>query len=115
LDFIASADDNSKTEDAVNKLTKFKRHQTETIPRKLFTIQLPVTVILQDIHPFVKFCLINVSSQKVCCIPFLIPYGRSTGCFLLVRQGVIIDHSSNDPDPIALAESEYIEVYTYVE
>jgi hypothetical protein len=37
--------------------------------------------------------------------------GRSTGCFIIVYMGGIIDHSSNLPDPVALssAEAEYNE------
>jgi hypothetical protein len=37
--------------------------------------------------------------------------GRSTGCFLMIYMGGVIDHSSNLPDPVALtsAEAEYNE------
>jgi hypothetical protein len=37
--------------------------------------------------------------------------GRSTGCFIVVYMGGIVDHSSNLPDPVALssAEAEYNE------
>jgi hypothetical protein len=37
--------------------------------------------------------------------------GRSTGCFIIIYMGGIIDHSSNIPDPVAqsLAEAEYNE------
>ena len=37
--------------------------------------------------------------------------GRSTGCYLIVYMGGVVDHSSNMPDPVALssAEAEYNE------
>jgi len=37
--------------------------------------------------------------------------GRSTGCFVIIYMGGIVDHSSNMPDPVALssAEAEYNE------
>jgi hypothetical protein len=37
--------------------------------------------------------------------------GRSTGCFIIIYMGGIVDHSSNMPDPVALssAEAEYNE------
>ncbi len=35
--------------------------------------------------------------------------GRSTGCYLIIYMGGVVDHSSNLPDPVALssAEAEY--------
>jgi hypothetical protein len=37
--------------------------------------------------------------------------GRSTGCFIIIYMGGVVDHSSNMPDPVALssAEAEYNE------
>jgi hypothetical protein len=37
--------------------------------------------------------------------------GRSTGCFIIIYMGGIVDHSSNMPEPVALssAEAEYNE------
>jgi hypothetical protein len=38
-------------------------------------------------------------------------HGRSTGCFIIMYMGGIVDHSSNMPDSVALssAEAEYNE------
>jgi len=37
--------------------------------------------------------------------------GRSTGCFMIICMGGVVEHSSNMPDPVALssAEAEYNE------
>jgi hypothetical protein len=40
-----------------------------------------------------------------------IEHGHSTGCFIIIFMGGVVDHSSNLPDPVALssAEAEYNE------
>ncbi len=37
--------------------------------------------------------------------------GRSSGCFMIIYMGGVVEHSSNMPDPVALssAEAEYNE------
>jgi hypothetical protein len=32
--------------------------------------------------------------------------GRSTGCYLIIYMGGVVDHSSNLPDPVALSSEE---------
>ncbi len=68
----------------------------------------PITRMLIDEkieqnHPFFTFSESSWNDD--------VDNGRSTGCFLIVYMGGIVDHSSNLPDPVALssAEAEYNE------
>jgi hypothetical protein len=58
---------------------------------------------IQQNHPFFTFSDSSWNDD--------IDSGRSTGCFIIVYMGGIVDHSSNLPDPVALssAEAEYNE------
>jgi transposase InsO family protein len=62
-----------------------------------------VTENIQQSHPFFTFSDSSWNDD--------VDTGRSTGCFIVMYMGGIIDHSSNLPDPVALssAEAEYNE------
>jgi hypothetical protein len=74
------------------------------------TMESPITQMLtsqniQQSHPFFTFSDSSWNDD--------VDTGRSTGCFIVVYMGGIVDHSSNLPDPVALssAKAEYNEGY----
>jgi hypothetical protein len=71
-------------------------------------MESPITCMLiaeniQQSHPFFTFSESSWNDD--------VDSGHSTGCFIIVYVGGIIDHSSNLPDPVALssAKAEYNE------
>lgn len=111
---------------AVNKLAKFTRRPGENHIKALLHLlrylrdhthlgvrfysnleDAPVTKLLKEHgHDFelVPFYAFSDSSWNDD-----VDNGRSTGCFLVLYMGGVVDHSSNLPDPVALssAEAEY--------
>ncbi len=64
-------------------------------------IHMLIAENIQQNHPFFTFSDLSWNDDVDC--------GQSTGCFIMVYMGGIMDHSSYLPDPIALssAEAEY--------
>jgi hypothetical protein len=63
----------------------------------------PITHMLvaenfQQLHPFFTFSDSSWNDN--------VDSGHSTGCFITVYMGGIVDHSSNLPDPVALSSTE---------
>jgi hypothetical protein len=58
---------------------------------------------IEQVHPFFGFSDSSWNDDA--------DTGRSTGCFIIIYMGGIVDHSSNMPEPVALssAEAEYNE------
>jgi hypothetical protein len=110
---------------AVNKVAKFTKHPGRKHFDALIHVlrylrdntylgirfyhdvtEAPITKMLmmeniQQTHPFYGFSDSLWNDD--------VDTGRSTGCFIIVYMGGIVDHSSNLPDPIAMssAEAEY--------
>ena len=112
---------------AVNKLAKFTRHPG----RVHFNALIHVLRYLRDNSLLgIRFYSEPAQSPLMSMISMVNPQqshplfgfldsswnddmdtGRSTGCFLMIYMGGVIDHSSNLPNPVALssAEAEYNE------
>jgi hypothetical protein len=74
-------------------------HDTQEAPiAKLLTSEN-----LLQIHPFFGFSDSSWNDD--------VDTGRSTGCFIIIYMGGVVNHSSNLPDPVAMssAEAEYNE------
>ena len=87
---------------------------THRMMKPLQSYKKSLTLTLLPLYWF--FNLFGLTSQPTCKVYLVtfsdsswnddVDHGRSTGCFLIVLMCVVVDHSPNLPDPVALSSAE---------